>query len=611
MSGNDPGETGEGHALTQAARREREFEALWGAARAILRHRAFPEAAQAIFDQCKNLIGAQSGYISLLEQDENQVVFLDTGNFVCRVSPDLPMPIRGLRGQAYASGKTIYDNQFATSRWHSLLPEGHARIENVMFAPLMIDGQAVGIMGLANKPGGFAPEDARIATAFAEIAAVALLNSRSEQRLLEAQAELEQRVQERTRELEAISASERRLRELAENLCEASMALASSLDLDAVVQTMLAYLRRLLDFDCAHILLITGESRAEARGVWECAGGAKPTAYREVIFDAPAHPILGEVLLTQKSLLIDDTRRLTCWPPVASMANAISWLGIPVVSAGRVIGICSLEQSRPGCFAPEHARLAETIVGQAAVAVQNAWLFEQVRLGRERLQSLSRRLVEVQENERRYIARELHDEAGQSLSSMMLDLRNLEIACSAMPCEAKNLIVQLKEQTIGVLEELRRLAMDLRPASLDHLGLIPALAQLVQNLRDRSPMEARFKTTGLGHTDRLPADVETTLYRIAQEALTNVARHAQASRVDVILSRQEDKIILLIEDNGIGFTMEGKQKWSGHLGLVGMQERAEMLGGSLMIESQPGAGTTLVVEAPYDDRTHAGAHFAG
>ncbi len=164
-----------------ARRRQEEVEALLESARAVLKHREFADAARVIFDRCKALIGASAGYVALLSSEgtENEVLFLDSGGLPCNVDPTLPMPIRGLRAQVYQTGQAAHDNDFATSRWAQFMPEGHATLDNVLFAPLTIEGAVVGLLGIANKPGGFTQNDARLATAFGELAAVALSNSRT------------------------------------------------------------------------------------------------------------------------------------------------------------------------------------------------------------------------------------------------------------------------------------------------------------------------------------------------------------------------------------------------------------------------------------------------
>lgn len=165
----------------EARRKQAEVEALLESARAVLKHREFADAARAIFDRCKALIGAAAGYVALLspEGSENEVLFLDSGDLPCSVDPTLPMPIRGLRAQVYHTGQATYENDFDDSQWAGLLPEGHATLDNVLFAPLTSEGAVVGLLGIANKPGGFSEEDARLATAFGELAAVALSNSRT------------------------------------------------------------------------------------------------------------------------------------------------------------------------------------------------------------------------------------------------------------------------------------------------------------------------------------------------------------------------------------------------------------------------------------------------
>jgi signal transduction histidine kinase len=170
-----------GEALVDSQQRQQELSALLYGAHAVLEQQEFPGTARAIFDACKDLIGAASGYVALLSEDgaENELVFLEPGGLPCTVDPSLPMPIRGLRAEAYHRGEAVYDNNFAHSPWMKFMPEGHVDLRNVMFAPLVIEGKTVGLLGLANKPEDFTGNDARMATAFGELAAIALLNSRA------------------------------------------------------------------------------------------------------------------------------------------------------------------------------------------------------------------------------------------------------------------------------------------------------------------------------------------------------------------------------------------------------------------------------------------------
>ncbi|MBF0431926.1 MAG: response regulator [Fibrobacteria bacterium] len=168
-------------ALSRSHAREKEVSGLLHAASAILEIKDFNISARMIFDQCKELTGATSGYVALLSDDgaENEVLFLDAGGLPCNVDPELPMPIRGLRSEAYTQNKTVIHNDFMNSEWVKFMPGGHVILKNVMFAPLVIDNKTVGIMGLANKKEDFTEDDQRIATVFGEFAAIALRNSRN------------------------------------------------------------------------------------------------------------------------------------------------------------------------------------------------------------------------------------------------------------------------------------------------------------------------------------------------------------------------------------------------------------------------------------------------
>jgi PAS domain S-box-containing protein len=168
-------------ALEKSQQHAREVSALLDGSRAVLQYREFKDSARFIFDSCKDLIGAKAGYVALLSKDgsENELLHLDAGGLTCTVDPALSMPIRGLREQAYRTRKTVLDNNPSQSEFAEFLPGGHARLESLLFAPLVIKNKAVGLLGLANKPAGFTENDARIASGFGEFAAMALYNSQT------------------------------------------------------------------------------------------------------------------------------------------------------------------------------------------------------------------------------------------------------------------------------------------------------------------------------------------------------------------------------------------------------------------------------------------------
>jgi signal transduction histidine kinase len=358
------------------------------------------------------------------------------------------------------------------------------------------------------------------------------------------------------------------------------------------LNSILVHLEQVVPYDSARVFLCEGEwlhivvGRGSSLVEKEIVGRQYPAdsaLYHEI--RATGHPIiLTDALADPRFQGWDD------------MDDIRGWMGVPLMVRNEVIGYLTLESRQVGAYDQVEAALVQAFANQAAVAIQNARLFEQVRVGWARLQSLSRRLVEVQERERRYVARELHDEAGQALTSLIVGLRLLEREADC-PETVVARVAELKRMTNEVLENLHRLAMDLRPASLDHLGLFVALRQYIEAFGQQHSLTIEFEAVGLDEK-RLPPTVEINLYRIVQEALTNVIRHAQATHVGVLLKRRHDQMVIIVEDNGIGFEPE-KVVQSGRLGLLGMHERAEMLGGALTVESTVGTGTTIFVEVPY------------
>jgi len=383
--------------------------------------------------------------------------------------------------------------------------------------------------------------------------------------------------------------AEMQSRQFAETLRRASLALTRFLDLDAVLGKLLELISEVVPFDRAVVYLYEDVDRISAhfsRGFSPAEDLKQANTLRQTAFYNPA---LNETFHTRHSINISDVFADPQWQPLTALPELRNWAGIPLAAGDKIIGFCGLEKSEPGFFTLTHLRWAESLVNQASVAIQNAWLFEQVRAGQDRMQLLSRRLVESQEKERSYVARELHDEAGQALVSLMLELGALKKDISD-PEAVLSHVKWLEQNTAAVLENLHNLAMDLRPATLEHLGLAAALRQYIESVSEQNKIDIKLEALGL--EKRLPKEIEITLYRIATEAITNVVRHARATNLDIVLERDNDKIVLLVEDNGVGFEQE-VEPGPNHLGLSGMRERAEMLGGSLTVESKPGYGTTV------------------
>lgn len=253
------------------------------------------------------------------------------------------------------------------------------------------------------------------------------------------------------------------------------------------------------------------------------------------------------------------------------------------------------------CF-PFRGPDGEHFVGGVAVDVTERRRMEEALREREaRLRALMQRQLSVQEEEQRRIARDLHDGIGQWLISLLVGLRTLELAPT--PAVAGERTEELRRIVAAALEETRRLVRGLRPTVLDDLGLAVALEHYTADYARAHRIEVYLHAEDLA-MGRLPPVVETALYRIVQEALTNTAKHAAARSVTIIAERHAAAVQLIVEDDGDGFDSEALLRGpalAGHCGLSGMRERAALLGGSCIIESKPGGGTTLCVRLPLKD----------
>jgi len=291
------------------------------------------------------------------------------------------------------------------------------------------------------------------------------------------------------------------------------------------------------------------------------------------------HPLL--LLPDDHSLQAEDLRRIG------------ATLAVPLLAGEQLLGVLTLGEKRSGdLYTQEDVELLTTLAHSAALALENA------RLHEERLAILRRQLALVtaaQEEERGRIARELHDGVGPTLASLNLRLRTARKLLERDRHPVAGEIEELAEQAQASIQDIRRLIYDLRPAALDELGLVPALREYVARYWEEQGLEVALSLPEGG--ERLPAPLETALFRIIQEALTNVARHAQARRVEVAMSYDRDGVTLRVADDGRGFDPQATRPGT-HLGLWSMRERVEQLGGRFEIESAPGRGTTVRATIP-------------
>jgi PAS domain S-box-containing protein len=274
-----------------------------------------------------------------------------------------------------------------------------------------------------------------------------------------------------------------------------------------------------------------------------------------------------------------------------------SELCVPLKVEERVIGALNVECEQADALGRSEQQLLSALADQAALAIENAHLYAEMRAGRDRLQALSSRLVEVRENERRHIARELHDEIGQLLTGLKLVLQ-MSIGARATPDDGE------LNEALGLVDELlgrvRGLTLSLRATMLDDLGLLPALRWHFEHYTTQTDVHVAFKHIGL-ENERFSPEIETAAYRIVQESLTNVARHAGVDEVTVRLWADRDTLGLQVQDAGTGFDVEAALNKPISSGLSGMHERVSLLDGHLTIDSTPGGGATITAEFPLAD----------
>ncbi|MDX1689042.1 MAG: histidine kinase [Candidatus Promineifilaceae bacterium] len=280
-----------------------------------------------------------------------------------------------------------------------------------------------------------------------------------------------------------------------------------------------------------------------------------------------------------------------------------SWqehLAVPLLAEGEIEGTLCLFCASGTTFGESRVRFLTTLGQQAGSAIQVARLFSEIRTGHERLRYLTRRVVAAQEEERRRVSRDLHDEAGQVLTALKINLEMIEEdlrTSEEIPGEEMSRqLAAARVLSEKALARLRNLAHNLRPAVLDDLGLGPALEGLCSDFAQQ--MEGKIDYRQEGEVPPVSGDAKIVLYRFLQEALTNVVKHSQASHVDVLLHANARTVCLAVNDDGVGFdrarTPEG-------IGLLGMHERVESVGGELEIDSIPGDGTRLTACLPTEN----------
>lgn len=452
----------------------------------------------------------------------------------------------------------------------------------VLMVPMLYKGQAVGLLELYSDNNArcrFRADEVVLGQALANQVAIAIENVR-----------LYQETEEGRLHAEAMQVISR--------------VLASELDYQRITDQVANFAYRLINAAFVYVAVPTpkGFRQVATAGHEKKASGDTLSAPSE---SWPDQMLLDRV--TRGPVLVPDIQADQTYPALRRQAEGQGWraiLAVPVLYHDQLLGVLVACSRQPYFFKPNDVAILMSLASQAAVAIQNARLFEELETQRQTLHQLSLRLVNAQEEERRRISRELHDELSQALTALKI---NLEVAQRVLPSDASARLQHALHEATGLaiqtLETARNLSLELHPAILDDLGLISALHWEVDRYEQRTGQEVHFKAEPLKIS--LEPEVELTVYRIITEALTNVARHAQARHVSIFLQVQEQWLQAQVEDDGLGFDVgsrlaapAGRQS----LGLVSMRERAGLLGGELNVSSRPGQGTRVSLRLPLASR---------
>jgi signal transduction histidine kinase len=515
---------------------------------------------QRIVETAAELAGARYAALGVIDKAGQTLErFLTTG-----IDPethaaigDLPRG-RGILGVLIGEAKTLRMHDLADDPRSVGFPRHHPPMKTFLGVPIMLRGVAYGNLYLTEKEEDedFTEEDEELTQLLAAQAAVAIENAR------------------------LYESSTRWLRQL-ESLNEISDALISELELEPLLSLIAQRLRELVD---ARLVLIALPDGGEALRVAAAEGdGTYGVVGMRLEF---AGSKAGRVLERGRSERVDSVLEDPEIDQQAARRLGVhSALFVPLVAQSRPIGVVIVHDkagSTPS-FTDDDLRLVEALAARAATAVDLSQRVSRDVVGR---------VVAAQELERKRLARELHDETGQALTSILLGLKPLEQAIAGE--DGRAAVASLRELVVSTLQDVRRLAVELRPSALDDFGLVPAVERLVETFREQTRMNVDLETN-LGQ-ERLSSEVETAVYRIVQEALSNVVKHAEANRVSILLTKRDGSVAAVVEDDGLGF--DPATVGDDGLGLVGMRERVGLVGGRLRIESAAGRGATLVAEVP-------------
>jgi GAF domain-containing protein len=553
--------------FAETERRRRESLALGNVSHTLAQSLHPGGVAQRVVDCVRDLVGVLAASVFRLDPESGALEETACSGR----SPLRDRPLRyprgtGAVGLSVTERRAVVSNNVLADPRLRFAPDVRAFLENsqiraILAVPLIVKEQVIGALGLVDVSGRvFTEDDVRLAQAFADQAAVALENAR-------------------------LYADAERRRVEAETLSGLVRTITATLDPASVLRRVAAAARELCGSDIAHILLRDAESDTMfARyGVGHAVDEA----------DAPriarGRGAGGQAWSTGRPFRTanrpNDPRVRDDYPEAARREGIIATLVVPIWISGQVEGLLYVSNRADRSFTDRDEAILIRLADHAAIAIQNATLYS-------RLQGLSGRLMEVQEAERRHLARELHDEIGQLLTGLRL---TLDVPEPQSPALGERL-GQAQALVQELLERIRALSLDLRPSILDDLGVLPALLGHIERYMSQTKIRVHLEHSGLDR--RFAPETETGVYRIVQEALTNVARHGHVDEVTVRLWATDDVLGVQVEDHGAGFDPDAVLGTGRSGGLAGLRERAALLNGHLTVETHPGRGVRLTAEVP-------------
>jgi two-component system sensor histidine kinase DegS len=433
-----------------------------------------------------------------------------------------------------------------------------------IIVPLKSKGEVQGVLAVATRSSRqFLPEELDLITAIGNQIGVAIENARL--------------CQDAAQQLR----TEQRLSEVAARI-------TSELELNKILPKVLQIAEELIGADAGGIALLDRESGLIRYPFIHNL----PRQLADVTVPL-GNGLAGEVITTCRPVLIEDYKVYAHAIPAFVEAGTTSVVAVPIASGNQIFGMLAVGSlNEVKSFCERDTAILASVGRQTGIAIENARLYENMRF-------YARQITRAQENERKRIARELHDDTAQALIHLARRLDNLATQHAEMSESAEERLEEFQELIDDILQGVRRFSRDLRPSALDDLGLLPALEGLMGDIEAGNGVETGLRICG--DRQRLPPEVELALFRIVQEALNNAKRHSQASQVVTTVEFGKGGTRITVDDDGQGFEVPdraGDLVSTGKLGLIGMQERAQLLGGTLKIRSKPGKGTTVTVEIP-------------